>query len=212
MEQPPETPLREMSAVSLDFEATGPEAHRREIIEIGAVHIVNGEVRESPVLNQRILPRHRITVGAWRVHGIRRKHLLREPVLEMFWPQLAEFLNGHMLVGHHIHFDVKLLRHQLRRLGIRWRPNPALCTGYMHMLAHKSAEPAALDDLLRHFKISQSGRHTGLGDALMAARLMTRLTPALEQAGIATVGQALAAQAPARARHLRNILDARGRL
>ena len=209
MEQPPETPLREMSAVSLDFEATGPEAHIREIIEIGAIRIANGQVQETPVLNQRILPRRRVTIGAWHVHGLRRGKLLHEPVLEMFWPQLAQVLHGQVLVGHHIDFDVKLLRHQLRRLGVRWRPNPALCTGYMHMLAQKIPEPEALDDLLRHFNIPQHGRHTAAGDALMAARLMTQLIPALENAGIKTVGQALAAQAPARKKHIRKMRDRR---
>ena len=211
-EHPPETPLRELCAVSLDFEATGPEAHKREIIEIGAVRIVNGRVDESQILNQRILPRKGVTLGAWQVHGIRRKHLLSQPSLQSFWPRLADFLRGQPLVGHHIHFDIRLLRHQLRRLGVRWRPHPALCTGYMHMLARKSADHPALDDLLRRFNIPDDGRHTGLGDALMAARLMVRLAPDLERVGVVTVADALAAQRPVRARHIRQVRAARGRL
>ena len=207
-----ETPLREMCAVSLDFEATGPEAHKRDIIEIGAVRIVNGQVRESQILNQRILPRDSITFGAWQVHGIRRKRLLNSPALESFWPNLAQFLGEQPIVGHHIHFDVKLLRHQLRRLGIRWRPNPALCTGFLHMQISGHASPPALDDLAKQFGVPQVNRHTGLGDALLAARVMTNLAPQLESAGIVTVADALSAQARLRFRHIRQTRDRRGKL
>ena len=212
MEPTPETPLRELCAVSLDFEATGPEAHKRDIIDIGAVRIVNGKVQESQILNQRILPRGPITFGAWQVHRIRRKHLLKSPALESFWPNLARFLGGQLIVGHHIHFDIKLLRHQLRRLGIRWRPNPALCTGFLHMRISGHSSPPALDDLARQFGVPPVDRHTGLGDAILAARVMTNLAPELEKNGIVTVADALSAQAPLHFRHIRNARGNRGKL
>ena len=197
-----------MSAVALDFEATGPEAHKRDIIEIGAVRIINGQVREEQILNQRILPRDRITFGAWQVHHIRRRRLLRSPALESFWPALDQFLGQNLIVGH----DVKLLRHQLRRLGIRWRPNPALCTGFMHMRATGRPDPPALDDLAEQFGVPKTNRHTGLGDAVMSAHVMAALAPLLERRGIVTVADALAAQRPLHLRHAQKARANRAKL
>jgi DNA polymerase-3 subunit epsilon/CBS domain-containing protein len=185
-----------LEAVALDFETTGLDILRHEIIEIGAVRISAGEVRGDEILNRRIRPRGRITWASLRVHRIMRYKLAKEPPLEEYWPALRDFLGDTVIVGHHIAFDVGILRHQLRRLGIRWRRSPSLCTALLTLAARPSKPLEDLYDLAAPFIAGEppGPRHNAYADAALCGYLFAGIIPELEARGIRTLADANAAQ------------------
>jgi DNA polymerase-3 subunit epsilon len=158
--------------VALDVETTGlspRNGHR--IIEIGAVAIEDGRIREE--FQSLVNGERRISSKIQRIHGISNEMLVNQPKFEELFPQLRSFLKDSIIVAHNARFDRDFLRHEMRRLSVTMM-NRFVCTMEMSRQCYPGLPDYTLDTVYRHVfgEIPVDiRRHRALDDARMAARI-----------------------------------------
>lgn len=202
-----QTALVDLPILSLDTEATGIDPQHDRIVSIAAVHLSGGRLHLGPMLDILVNPRREIPASVTRIHGITNRHVHDAPHFGDLADMLEKRLGGHVLLGHNIHFDAALLRHEMRRAGRDWRMPPLLDTMLLFAALHPHAETLSLDHVAKRLRVSLAGRHTARGDALIALDLYYRLLPHLAARDILTLGRAEEASASALARLRRQHRD-----
>ena len=110
-------------------------------------------------------------------------------------------------IGHNIGFDIAILRREAKLAGIAWSDPLALDTMCLYMALRPRAADVELEAIAADLGVDVIGRHTALGDALVAAEIWRRLLPLLAEAGIRTLGEALDyAERPSKIRRLQRAL------
>ena len=176
-----------------DTETTGLEPARGdEIIQIGAVRIVNGKLLTHEVFEQLIDPRRPISAESIPIHGIRPEMLAGKPTIDEVLPAFHAFAQDTVLVGHNVAFDMRFLQMKETATGVRF-DQPVLDTLLLSALVHPNQESHRLEAIAERFDVPVIGRHTAMGDALVAAQIFLKLIPLLQEHGIHTLGQARAA-------------------
>lgn len=107
--------LERENLVILDLETTGlpnrdPDTR---IVQISLMNNVGRVIFSSLVNPQRDIP-----IEATRIHGIKDSDVFKAPTLEDLIVILRNFLNGSVVVAYNAAFDVHLLTHRLRALGV----------------------------------------------------------------------------------------------
>ena len=178
---------------------TGLDAAADAIVSIGAVRMHGARIYPSANLDRLVNPGRPVPAAATAIHGIDDHTLRGAPEFADIWPQLLQLLDGCVLVGHNIAFDVTHLCRAARAAELTWTPPETLDT--LLLAAALEAGPTTdtdprldLDNLAARYGIEARGRHTALGDALVTAELYAHLLPLLEDIGVHTLGAALALQ------------------
>ena len=70
---------------------------------------------------------------------------------------------------------------------------PVLDTLLLSAVAHPALEDHRLEAIAARMGVDVIGRHTALGDAILAAEIFLKLLPLLAERGVLTLGQALEA-------------------
>lgn len=195
-----DTPLFRLPILSLDTEATGMDPHSDRILSIAAVPLIAGRLYLDQALDRLINPHRPIPWRVTRIHHIADRHVRDAAGFAAFAALLERRLAGHLLLGHNIHFDAALLRQEMRRVGRDWQIPPLLDTMLLFAVLHPHAATLSLDFVAKRLRVSLEGRHTAMGDALIALDLYHRLLPLLAAQGISTLGAAEEASAAALAR------------
>jgi DNA polymerase-3 subunit epsilon len=181
-------PLAPAEFVALDTETNGYGGDLCEMTEVGAVLVGGGELHEtydSLVRTERPLSR-----GIQRFTGITQGMVDGAPPPDEVLPELADLLEGRVLIAHNARFDVRVLRQAFERAGVDWPNPPALCTVQLARRFAPLARKRALAPLAGSLGIEVDEVHRALPDALTCARVFCALFPKL-CANAITVGDAL---------------------
>jgi DNA polymerase-3 subunit epsilon len=185
----------------VDTETNGLAGERCEVTEIGAVLVGGGELHERW---ETLVPvRAPLSRGIQRFTGVTQAMVDEAPPAEMTLPELAEQLEGRVLVAHNAAFDRRVLAQAFARTGVAWPDPPALCTVALARRLHPLARQRKLGPLAESLGIDVDVTHRALADAETCARVLCALFPRL-CANAGTVGQALALLAAKRRRPARN--------
>jgi superfamily I DNA/RNA helicase/DNA polymerase III epsilon subunit-like protein len=151
---------------SIDLETTDNDVSTAEVVEIAAVRVRDGVIRDE--LSFLVRPRCPISPGAAKTHGISERDVARAPHLEEIWPRIAEFCGSDVVVAHNgYQFDFPVLR---RLTGVE------LCTYDTLPLARElHSGSARLGDLASRFGIDAGVSHRALDDARTLARVFLAL-------------------------------------
>lgn len=186
-------PLRKLTFVVFDTETTGLNpSEGDEIIQLGAVRIVNGRLLHNECIDQLVNPLRPVPKASVEVHGIAPQLLASQPLITQVLPNFHAFATDAVLVAHNASFDMRLLQLKEDATGLRF-DNPVLDTLLLSSVVHPNQEGHSLDAIAERFNISIVGRHTALGDALVTAEILLKLIPLLEAQGIQTLEEALRA-------------------
>lgn len=153
----------------LDVETTGfsPRLHDR-VIELAIVHTSpDGDIEDSwsTLLNpQRDL-------GSTHIHGIRGADVLDAPRFLDVAGDVADRLDGAILVAHNARFDLGFVSAEYTRLGTQPPTWPALCTFDLSR-RYGALGGGRLTDCLAAEALTNHDAHTALGDATATARLL----------------------------------------
>ena len=182
--------LAELAFTVFDTETTGLEPSAGdEIIQIGAVRVVNGKLRRSESFEQLVDPRRPIPRASIPIHGIE-PHMVRgQPTIDQVLPAFHAYAQDTVLVAHNAAFDMRFLQLKEEATGVRFE-QPVLDTLLLSAVAHPNQSSHRLEAIAERFGIAVIGRHTALGDAIVTAEVLLRLIPLLEARGIHTLGQA----------------------
>ncbi|MFC4652476.1 PolC-type DNA polymerase III [Lactococcus nasutitermitis] len=105
--------------VVFDFETTGLNAQKNEIIQIGAVKFDENDV-EIARFNQLIQPKaHFIPKKITEITQIAWEDVASEPRLADVLPDFLNFLHGNLLIAHNAPFDMGFLYQAIIELDIR---------------------------------------------------------------------------------------------
>lgn len=182
--------LTELSYTVFDTETTGLDpAGGDEIIQVGAIRIVNGKMLLQESFDQLVDPKRSIPPASIPIHGIQPEMIKGQPVIEDVLPAFHAFVGDTVLVAHNAAFDMRCLQVKEKDTGVVF-DQPVLDTLLLSAVAHPNKESHALEAIAERFNIDINGRHTALGDAMATAEVFLHLINLLEEQGIHTMGQA----------------------
>jgi DNA polymerase-3 subunit epsilon len=188
-------PLNKLTFAVFDTETTGLNPSQGdEIIQIGAVRIVNGRILYDETIDQLVNPCRTVPDESIRIHGIKPELLVDQPTVHKVLPEFHHFAEGSVLVAHNAAFDMKFLKIKEAETGLRF-DHPVLDTLLLSSIVHPNLEGHGLEQIAQRLDIAVVGRHTALGDALVTAEILVKLVPLLEAKGILTLNDAIEASA-----------------
>jgi DNA polymerase-3 subunit epsilon len=184
-------PLAELVYTVFDTETTGLEpANGDEIIQIGALRILNGRPLLQEHFDQLVDPRCPLKAASIAIHGITDSMLLGQPTIDLVLPAFHDFCADTVLVGHNVAFDMRFLELKEGPLGIRF-DQPVLDTLLLSAVAHPNQQSHSLEAIMQRLGIEMDQRHNALADATATAQVFLKLLPALAEQGVVTLRQAL---------------------
>jgi DNA polymerase III subunit epsilon len=175
-------PIHEASYVVVDLETTGGAPGGGRIIEIGACRMAGPCIEET--YQTLVRPWTRIPRFISAMTSITNEMVREAPAIEEVLPHFRRFLGESVLVAHNAQFDSTFLDFEFRRLFGMGLRNPVLCTLRLARRLLPSMRRRGLDAMAEHFGLSTQGRHRGLGDARMAAELLSIFIEMAGQMGV----------------------------
>ncbi|WP_375324268.1 PolC-type DNA polymerase III [Flagellimonas sp. GZD32] len=178
--------VKDNTFVVLDTETTGFSLTRDRMLCMGALKLLNDHIVVKDSFEIYIQQEHYDSESA-EIHGILNKSK-RDLVSELdALKQFLVYAKNHVLVGHHVMFDINMINAALKRNGLPKLKNKTLDTESLYIrtllisTVVQKKERYSLDDLAKKFSISRKDRHTALGDAFITAiaflRTMEKLKP-----------------------------------
>ena len=187
---PHDWPLEELPILVVDSETTGLDVAIVRIISLGAVRCHGHRLYPRINLDSLVNPGIPIPPRSTAVHGITDRMVAGAPDFAAGWPPLAEMIEGAVVVGHSIGFDLAILKAECDRYGLTWHTPPALDTALLYSALYPKEQDIGLESLATRFGVEIEGRHTALGDALVTAEVWVALMAQLIDRGVATYGAA----------------------
>ena len=186
------TPLIALKAAAIDTETTGLDVRKARLIEIGIVPIDGGTAREAQALQLLVDCGEPVPASATAIHGITAAMLTGEPAFAAAEPRISAAIAGRVLIGHTIGFDIALLARERERAGLPPARHVALDVRVLAQLVSRDLSSYSLEGLAAWLGVDAGERHRALGDAVTAGRVFLALAPRLREAGVRTLGEALA--------------------
>lgn len=178
--RPAAKPVRAQSSarrfVVIDCETTGlSPAGGDRMVSFAAIELAEA-TPTGRCLSLIFNPGRKSNPHALRVHGLP-DHLLRhQDPFHSVARDIRGFLDGAVLVGHNVGFDIDFLRHEFQLCGIPWAPPQSVCT--MQHARAQVAGRASLDAVATLFGIDVGIRarfHGAFVDAEITSRLFQKM-------------------------------------
>lgn len=188
-----DTPLTALTYAVFDTETTGLLPHKDEIVQIGAVRVVNGRIVEAERMDQLVDPGRPIPPPSTAVHHVTDAMVRGQPEIAEAGPRFHAFAGGSVIVAHNAPFDMAFLHRHKARMGVAW-DHPILDTVLLSAVLFGASQAHRLDALSARLDVAirPELRHTALGDACATAEVLVRMLPMLVARGLTTFGAVLA--------------------
>lgn len=112
-------------------------------------------------------------VGPTPVHGITAEDVIDAPVFEDIAGDIASRLDGAVVAGHNVQFDLRFLQAELGRRGVAVPPLPTLCTLELAFRVCPELPSRKLRCCCEEAGVRHDGEHSALGDARATAALLS---------------------------------------
>jgi DNA polymerase-3 subunit epsilon len=183
-------PWRGARFAVLDFETTGLDFDRDHVLSFGVVPIEGGRARVAGGVYRVVRPPVEVPAASIRVHGIRPAELDDAPALADVVDDLADALEGRVLVAHAAGVELGFLD-RIARLHGRPKVRRAIdVLDLADVLASRTGgelESRRLAAIADRFGVPLSRTHHAFGDALATAQLFLVLATRLEPHGLTRV-------------------------
>lgn len=178
-------PFDRLDLVVFDIETTGFYPYQGdEMISIGAVKIIHGEIREEETFYSLVHTEIEISPEIETLTGINNDQLLDAPSLPEVIGQFLHFSKDLPLVAHHAVHEKSFLQNIFWKLYRKPLQLRIIDTSFLYRIAEPDLNLVKLEDLCDHNGIPVINRHHALGDALLAAKLWTVYIEKVKDKGI----------------------------
>lgn len=158
--------IRQDVFVCIDCESTGLDAEKDRVIEVGIARFTFDRILQS--FESLINPECEIPQVSQDIHKISLEMLQGKPKIAEVLPQILKIINGHILVGHGIGFDIALLAAEAKRHQIPCQIETLRFIDTLRMARLYGESPVnSLEQLRKHFNIQPEGAHRAMNDVLV---------------------------------------------
>lgn len=180
-----ERPLNSLNFVVFDTETTGLMPHKDDVVQIGAVRVVNGRIVSGEEFDQLVNPGRAIPKASTRVHGIADQMVLDAPDPTTVTQRFHKYAQDAVIVAHNAPFDMAFMRRYGKSGNIQW-DQPILDTVLLSAILFGASETHTLDALCDRLDVTipSNLRHTALGDAQATAEVLCKMLPMLASRGL----------------------------
>ncbi len=154
--------------IAFDLETTGLSPETDQIIEIGALKVVDGKVTER--FMEFVKPDQPISNAITAITGITNEMVAHARNTEDIMRDFVNFCEDHVLIGHNIMFDYKFCKKYANRYGYSFEKK-GIDTLKIARKVHKDFESKSLGVLCEHYQIKNQAAHRAYHDALATAKL-----------------------------------------
>ncbi len=181
--------------VVFDIETTGFSPVNNRIIEIGAVKVQRGEIRER--FSSFVNPDVPIPFEIEKLTGINDSMVMEAPMIQEVLPRFLEFCEGCVLVAHNASFDMSFIMENCRRQGYSDRFTYVDTVGIARILLPGQAKHT-LDAVAKTLGVSLENHHRAVDDAEATAHIFVKFIPRLRESGAENLRQvnAMGASSP----------------
>lgn len=158
--------------VCVDLETTGLNPKTDRIIEIGMVKVREGKIVDQ--FSSLINPRQQLEERIEQITGITQKELENQPLQKEILPQILEFLEEDVLLGHRVLFDYSFLKRAFTNEKIPFE-RKGIDTLKIARKVVADCESKSLPKLCSHYGIEYHP-HRALSDALATIELYRKLS------------------------------------
>ncbi|MBQ9766428.1 MAG: PolC-type DNA polymerase III [Lachnospiraceae bacterium] len=168
--------------VVFDIETTGFYADSDEIIEIGAVKVVNGAITER--YSTFVNPKKPIPYEIEKLTGISDDMVINERSIEEVLPEFLEFCGDAAMVAHNAEFDIGFIKTKAAtRLNVKWEPTYVDTVGMARTLL-PTLPRYKLDTVAKALKISLENHHRAVDDAGATAEIFEKFIEMLKDINV----------------------------
>jgi DNA polymerase-3 subunit epsilon len=162
----------------LDTETTGLSAWFGDrICEIAILRCRGDEILES--FDTLVNPERPISPGAARVNGLTDAELAEAPTFAEIADQVISRLDGAILVGHNLSFDLGFLSSEFQRLGRQLPPLEGIDT-LLLARAYFSFPSNSLQAIAEILQLDRTGAHRALADVLTTRAVLNHFLVQLD--------------------------------
>ncbi len=160
--------------VVVDLETTSRYINYAEIIEIGAIKVVNNEPVET--FSTLVCPDFDIPPSATAVNGITNEMVKDAPGIRDVMSQFLDFIGDNVVLGHNIStFDVNIIYDYTLALYGEVFINPYFDTLYMAKTCLPFLENQRLSTIANYYSIDVNGAHRALFDCYLTHECYQRM-------------------------------------
>lgn len=172
------------TCVVFDIETTGFGPVNDQIIEIGAVKVVNGQIvdKYSTFVNPDIPIPYHIT----QLTSITDEMVMDSPKIDVILPEFLEFCGDAILVAHNASFDVGFINKKAEFLGIETDFTVVDTVGIARLLLPHLSR-FKLNVVAKELGISLENHHRAVDDAGATAEIFVKFIEMLEEKGVTTL-------------------------
>ena len=183
-----DVPLDQLAYMVFDTETTGLLPHRDDIVQVGAVRVVNGRIVPGEVIDRLVDPGRPIPPASTKVHGVSDAMVQGAPGPVETVRLMHDFARGAVIVAHNAPFDMAFMKRYGKTDGLDW-DHPILDTVLLSAVLFGTSETHTLDALCERLGVTipDELRHTALGDARATAEALVRMLPMLMSRGLTTL-------------------------
>jgi len=176
--------LGKLTYTIVDLETTGLNPETDEIIEIGAIKLEGGEIKD--IFNKLIKPEKPVTQNITDLTGINDEMLHGELPIKPVISKFKDFIGDSILVAHNADFDISFLKKNFNKwLGIELN-NPVICTLLISRDILPGLENHKLHTIAKYFHIEAANRHRAIGDAELTYQIWIKLIDKLKDKKVLT--------------------------
>jgi len=181
MISPPDIPIKNATFVVVDIETTGLCFDADEIIEIGAVKMVNNKIVDR--FNTFIKPKKSVPANISSLTGITNDMLKSAPPIEKAIESFIEFSGDGIFVAHNAQFDYCFIRRDAIKQKIPFN-NKILDTLALSRITFPKLKNHRLDTMAKELNIKMGSHHRAVDDANTDALILKELLKKVSEAGI----------------------------
>ncbi len=158
--------IQEEVFICLDCESTGLDPENDRIIEIAATRFTFEKIIQQ--MESLVNPECEISQTSQEIHKISKEMILDKPKIKEILPAFLKMIEGHILVGHGIGFDIALIAAEAKRHQIPCKIHEAPFIDTLRLARLYGESPVnSLDKLRQHFNIEAQGVHRAMSDVMI---------------------------------------------
>ena len=170
--------------VVFDLETTGFSPSKNQIIEIGAVKVVNGSITER--FSTFVNPKVPIPFEIEQLTSINDDMVLDAPTIDEILPKFMGFCQDAVMVAHNADFDMSFIKHNCSALGLDCEKT-VLDTVALSRVLLPALNRFKLDTVAKALNVSLAHHHRAVDDAACTAEIFVKLVEMLRDRGVETM-------------------------